>query len=98
MAVDGTRRLDLTGADGQALEVSLLCSDGREVRMEGVENASDVSKVHRRTFHDTWKQNGKVIGDLRGVVSEDGRILKIAVAATDQQNRPIHNNVTFPKQ
>jgi len=92
---DGTRNLDLISADGQTLKVSLPWSDGKEVHVTGMEDATAISKVQGRAFHDVWKQHGRTIEDVRGVVSSDRRTLTITVDATDKQDRPVHNNLTF---
>jgi len=95
---DGTRHLDLMGADGQPLQASLPWSDGKEVSVQGMENATATSKMQRRTFHDIWKQKGNVIEDVHGIVSPDRKTLKTIVNATDRQGRPYHNELTFDKQ
>jgi hypothetical protein len=95
---DGTRKLDLIGADGQPLKASLPWSDGNEVHVTGMENATAISKMQGKTFHDTWKQNGRIIEDVHGVVSSDGATLTTTVDATDKQDRPVHNHLTFEKQ
>jgi hypothetical protein len=97
-APDGTRHLDLIGADGQPVKVSLRWSDGKEVHPRGIENATVTSKVEGRTFHDIWKQNGRIIEDVHGVVSSDGRTLTTTVDAMYEQGHPIHNHLTFDKQ
>jgi hypothetical protein len=95
---DGTRHLDLIGADGQPLKASLPWSDGKEVPVTGMDNAIATSKIQGRTFHDVWKQNGKVIEDVHGVVSSDGKTLKTTVGATDNRGRRYHNELTFNRQ
>ncbi len=98
---DGTRHLDLIGADGQALEASLPWSDGKEVAVTaagGMEGATATSRIRGRTFDDTWKQNGKVVEKVHGVVSSDGRTLTISIDGTDTQGRPLHNRVVFDRQ
>ena len=61
-------------------------------------NATAMSKIRGRAFHDIWKQNGKVIEDVHGVVSADGKTLKTTVDGTDSQGRPYRNELTFDKQ
>ena len=95
---DGTRKLDLIGADGQPLQASLPWSDGKEVSVTGMENATATSKIQGNTFHDIWKQNSRIIEDVHGVVSSDGRTLTITVDGTPRQGRPFHNRLTFEKQ
>ncbi len=95
---DGMRHLDLIGADGQPVKVLLPWSDGKEVHPTGMDSASVTSIIQGRSFHDIWKQNGKVTEDVHGVVSSDGRTLTTAVDGTDQQGRTYHNHLTFEKQ
>src|SRR6478736_1458359 len=52
---DGTRHLDLIGADGQPLKASLPWSDRKEVPVTGMENVTAISKIEGKTFHDVWK-------------------------------------------
>jgi hypothetical protein len=98
---DGTRQLDLIGADGQALTVSLPWSDGKEVPVTvtqgNMANVTAVSKIRGRTFDDTWRENGKVIEKVHGVLSSDGRFLTVSVHGTDRQGRAFHNRVVFEK-
>ncbi len=82
---DGTRHLDLIGADGGAIKVALPWSDGKEVPVTGMENATAASKIKGKTFHDAWKQNGRVIEDVRGVVLADGTTLTTTVDGKDRQ-------------
>jgi hypothetical protein len=93
---DGTRNLDLMRADGQAFKASLPWSDGREVVVAGDVTAS--SRIAGRSFRDTWKANGKVIEQVHGVASSDGRTLTITVDGTDSQGRAFHNRLRFEKQ
>lgn len=97
-APDGVRHLDLVVAGGQPVKASLPWSDGNEVRVKEMENTTATSKIQGRTFHDIWRQNGKVIEDVHGVASPDGKTLKINIDATDGQGRPYHNELTFEKQ
>jgi hypothetical protein len=98
---DGTRHLDLIGADGQALAASLPWSDGKEVPVTaapGMEGATATLKIRGRTFDDTWEQNGRVIEKVHGIVSSDGRTLTISVDGTDGQGRAFHNRLVFDRQ
>lgn len=63
-APDGSRKLDLIGADGQPLKASLPWSDGKEVVVavtEGMGNVTATSRIQGRTFDDTWTEDGKII-------------------------------------
>ena len=97
---DGTRNLDLIGADGQRLKASLPRSNGKEVAVmaaQGMEKTRATSKMQGRVFDDTWKQDGKVIERVHAVVSPDGQILAITVNGTDKQGRAYRNQLTFEK-
>jgi len=99
---DGTRKLDLTRADGESLKASLPWSDGREVAVTvthgNMRNVATVSKTRGRTFRDTWRENGKVIEKVHGAVSANGRTLAITVNGTDAQGQTFHNHLIFEKQ
>jgi hypothetical protein len=98
---DGTRKLDLTYANGQTLELTLPWSDGKEVSVkanQGFENVTTVSKIRGKTFQDTWWKNGKIIEKVHAAVSPDGRTLKIGVDGTGTQGRAFHNRLTFERR
>jgi hypothetical protein len=95
---DGTRHLNLIDADGQSLKAWLPWSDGKEVPVTAMENATATSKIRGKTFHDIWKQNGRIIEDVHGVVSPDGKTLTTTVIGTDTEGRAFHNQLTFDKQ
>ena len=95
---DGTRHLNLISEDGRAMKASLPWSDGKEVPVTGMENAKAASKIQANIFHDIWKQNGKLIEDVHGVVSSDGKTLTTTVDGTDGQGHAFHNRLTFDKQ
>lgn len=97
-ARDGTRNLDLVDADGQKLKISLPWSDGKEVHPTGMENATAISKIQGRTFHDIWKQNGRTIENVPGALSSNGKSLTIFVDAMYQEGHRIQNRLTFEKQ
>ena len=98
---DGARHLNLVGADGQPRKISLPWSDGKEVvptAAQGMENTKVVSKINGNAVEDTWRQNGKVIEKVHGVVSSDGRTLTITVEGPDGNGGTYHNRLTFEKQ
>jgi len=98
---DGTRKLDLMIADDQPLKAELPWSDGKEVSVtviQGMESATSISTIQGKTFHDTWKQNGKIIEKVHGVLSPDGRTLTITVDGTPRQGGAYQNRLTFEKQ
>ncbi len=93
---DGTRKLDLIRADGEPFRASLPWSDGKEVVVAGDVKAT--SRIEGRSFRDTWKAGGKIIEQVHGVASPDGRTLTITVDGTDSQGRAFHNRLRFEKQ
>jgi hypothetical protein len=97
---DGTRHLEVIGADGQALKVSLPWSGGKDVPVTatgGMDGATATSSIRGRNFDDTWRQNGRVIEEVHGVVSTDGQVLTINVDGTDSQGRSFHNCLVFDR-
>ncbi len=95
---DGVRHLDLIGAGGQLLKVSLPWSDGKEVIPEGMENTRVISKIQGHTVDDTWRQDGKIIEKVHGTVSPDGRTLTMNVEGPLQQGGSFRNRVVFDRQ
>lgn len=98
---DGTRKLDLVRANSESFLASLPWSDGKEVSVVTAQpstNLNAVSKIRGRSFHDTWKENGKIIEKVHGVLSPDGVTLIITIDGTDSQDRPFHNRLQFDKQ
>lgn len=81
------------------LKASLPWSDGKEVSVtaQGWENVTAISKVRGRTFDDTWKENGKIIEKVHGVVSSDGKTLTIKVEGPVTQGGTFHNHLIFEK-
>lgn len=98
---DGTRHLDLTGADDQTLKASLPWSNGKVVSVAAdreFDGVTAVSKIQGNTFNDKWARNGRVIETVHGAVSPDGRTLKIRVDGADAQGRAFHNRLIFERQ
>jgi len=98
---DGTRKLDLMIADDQPLKAELPWSDGKEVVVtviEGMGNVTAKSRIQGRVLDDTWKENGKIIEQVHGVVSPDARTLTITVDGTDKQGHTFHNRLRFDRQ
>jgi len=99
-APDGTRTVELITADGQSHKAVLPWSDGKEVSVTATqwEHATATSKIQGKTFDDTWKERGKIVEQVHGVASSDGRSLTTTVDGTDGQGGHFHNQLTFEKQ
>jgi|WetSurMetagenome_2_1015567.scaffolds.fasta_scaffold664688_1 hypothetical protein len=97
---DGTRHLDLVGANGQPLKASLPWSDGKEVTPAGLgmENTRVISRIQGNTVDDTWRRDGTTIEKVHGAVSSDGRTLTMNVEGSGPQGGAFHNRVVFDKQ
>jgi len=95
---EGVRNLDLVDGGGRVVKVSLPWSDGKEVTPEGMENARVVSRIQGNTVEDTWRQNGRIIETVRGVVSADGKTLTMHVEGPLPQGGTFRNRVVFDRQ
>ncbi len=98
---DGTRHLDLVHADGQPFKAALPWSDGHEVSVQTAQGTSTLkatSKIQGREFRDTWKDNGRIIEKVHGVLSPNGKTLTITVDGTDNQGHTYINRLYFDKQ
>ncbi|RPJ50517.1 MAG: hypothetical protein EHJ95_06925 [Methanobacteriota archaeon] len=62
-----------------------------------MQNVTAISKIKGKTFDDTWKENGKVIEQVHGVVSLDEKTLTVTVEGPTQQGGTFHNLVVFDK-
>jgi hypothetical protein len=84
-----------------SLKASLPWSDGKEVPVtaaQGMENVTATSKIRGKIFDDIWKQNGRIIERVHGVMPSDRRNLTITVDGTDRRDSTIHNNLVFERQ
>jgi hypothetical protein len=90
--------MDLTEGWAAYLKILLPWPDGKEVRVTGMENTTATSKIQGTSYHDIWKQNGRVFEDVRGQASSDGKTLTITVAAMYEKDHPIHNHLIFERQ
>jgi hypothetical protein len=99
---DGTRHLDLIGADGRPFKASLPWSDGKEVSVsvtEGaMQNVTATSSIKGQVFDDIWMENGTVIEKVHGVLSPDGKTMTVTVEGPLPRGGAFHNKVVFDKQ
>lgn len=99
---DGSRHLDLTFADGKRLRAELPWSDGKEMAVRVIEGSMGdvraVSKISGRVLEDTWTQGGKVIENVRGRLSRDGRTLTVDVRGPLPNGGEFRNRVVFERQ
>jgi hypothetical protein len=98
---DGSRRLDLTFANGQRLRAELPWSDGKEVAVRVIEGSMGdvraVSKIRGRMFEDTWMEGGRVIEHVRGMLSRDGKTLTVDVRGPLPGGGEFRNRVVFER-
>lgn len=99
---DGSRHLELTFADGRRLRAELPWSDGKEVAVRVIEGSMGdvraVSKIRGRTFEDTWREGGRVIEQVLGRLSRDGKTLTVDVHGPLPGGREFRNRVVFERQ
>lgn len=99
---DGSRHLDLTFADGKRLRAELPWSDGKEVAVRVVEGSMGgvraVSRIRGRTFEDTWTEGGKVIEQVLGRLSPDGKTLTVEVHGPLPNGGEFRNRVVFERR
>ncbi len=99
---DGSRRLDLTFAGGRRLRAELPWSDGKEVPVRVIEGSMGdvraVSKIRGRTFEDTWMEGGRVIEQVLGRLSRDGKTLTVDVHGPLPGGREFRNRIVFERQ
>jgi hypothetical protein len=98
-APDGTFKAQSVDAQGKAIKWSHAWSGGAEVPIDGIENATILSKVRGHTLDETMKIGGKTAETVHAVVSPNGRTMTTTIdATTDHQGGPMHNVLTLEKQ
>lgn len=97
IAADGKVSVEEATADGQTVNWSFTPSGDTAVPIEGMENATVVSKESGNTVDHTWKiGSGNETG--HGVVSKNGKIMKYTMTGTNAQGQPVHTIAIFEKQ
>jgi hypothetical protein len=105
-AVGSGAKFSLKGidADGSRIDYSYTTNfDGKDTPVIGADaaNAEDsiaIKRVDAYTFTATTKRAGKVIRNVRGVVSQDGKVTRLVAKGTDAQGRPATAITIWEKQ
>ena len=97
IASDGKTTVEAVGALGKSLKWSYPWSDGAEVPIEGIANATTRTKIRGHTMDQTTKA-GKGTTTSHVVLSPGGRIATVTIDGTDWQGRPEHDVEIFEKQ
>jgi hypothetical protein len=96
--------LDGIDVDGSRIAYSYTTNyDGKDTPVIGerAANGEDtiaIKRVDANTFTATTKRAGKVIRNVRGVVSEDGKTTTLVAKGTDAQGRPATATTIWEKQ
>lgn len=98
MAPDGTFTMEGVDSQGKPFKLSHPWSVNKEVPVDGIENATIITKLQGRTMDDTMKSGGKTVQTVHAVLSPDRRTSTATIDATDEQGRHIHNVVIYEKQ
>jgi hypothetical protein len=97
IAPDGKVSVEEETADGKTVNWSFTPSGDSAVPIEGMENATVVSKESGNTVDHTWKiGSGTETG--HGVVSKNGKTMKYTMTGTNAQGQPVHTVAIFEKQ
>jgi hypothetical protein len=98
-APDGTFTAESVEAQGKPIQWSHAWSGGAEVPIDGIENATILSKVRGHTLDETMKIGGKTAETVHAVVSPNGRTMTTTIdATTDHQGGSMHNVLILEKQ
>ena len=104
---DGEKvRRTVTGVDGEGKPIMQGGPEGSSIAWDGkdhtIENGPPmtvaVKRVNDYRNDVIVKQNGKVITNVRSVVSKDGKTMNMTVKRLDAQGKPSSSNLTFDKQ
>jgi hypothetical protein len=74
--------------------------DVKDYPITGSQTADTVSlnRIDEYTTERTDKKDGKVVGTLRRVVSQDGRTLTITTKSTNAKGQAVNNVIVYEKQ
>jgi hypothetical protein len=97
IAPDGKVSVEEVTSDDKTVNWSYTPSGDSAVPIEGLENATVVSKQSGNTVDHTWKfGTGTETG--HGVVAKNGKTMKYTMTGTNAQGQPVHTVLIFEKQ
>jgi hypothetical protein len=96
---DGIFTAESVGAQGKSIKWSHAWSGSAEVPIDGLENATILSKVQGHTLDETMKMGGKTVETVHAVVSQNGQTMTTIIDATkDHPAGAMHNVLILEKQ
>jgi hypothetical protein len=95
---DGTFSVEEVDGQGKPVKFSHPWSGGKEVPVNGIENATWISNVRSRTIDDTMKVGGKTVEKVHVVLSPDGKTVTATIDETDPNGQRVHNVEVYEKQ
>jgi hypothetical protein len=94
---DGNVTVQGINSNGQAVTWSYTYSEGREVPITGMENASVIEKRTGKTLEHMWKM-ANAISTGKGVLSKNGKVMTYTLDGADSQGHHEHDVLVFDKQ
>jgi hypothetical protein len=87
-------------ADGSTFSLKYEVPDkgGTGKVLDGPFDAVSAKRVDDNTIDSTFMKGGKEIRHIHGVVSKDGKTLRVALKGTDAQGKPAAGVLIFEKQ
>lgn len=92
---------DGVDAGGKATHTEFVSRfDGKEVPYPGNPNADTGSpkRIDDNSYEGTWRKDGKVTIQLRGVVSKDGKTLTIHLKGKNAKGEAVDSTTVYVKQ
>lgn len=90
--------LEGTDGDGKPFRWSYPFSDGKEVPIDGVENATMTETRAGNKIEQVVKVGGDLMSTRRGVLSKNGKTATFTIVGIDPQGRPEHSVAVFEKE
>lgn len=94
----GKTTLEGTDGDGKPFRLSYAWSNGKEVPIDGSENATITEVITGNKIEQVVKVGGEVISKHRGALSKNGKTVTFTIDGLDPQGRPEHSIAVFEKQ
>ena len=95
---DGKNIVSGIDGEGKAFEWAIPWSDGKEVRIEGIENATGTQIIRGHSNDVALKQGGKTFMTIQGVLSPDGKTQTATVTRIDEKGGRIQHKEFYEKQ
>lgn len=95
---DGKNIVSGIDGKGKPFEWAIRWSDGKEVRIEGIENATGAQTIRSNSLHAVLKEGGKTVMTIEDVLSPDGKAHTGTITHIDEKGHRTQHTEFYDKQ